>query len=219
MPDTKIKINGKEFEPIRLKLKGWAKLDELRLVMEEAVTRKDIDRYYLTMVKVLETASIPSGINWDDVAWFDVLDALTRCLELNTPTINFPILQSKKTSNEKLPWEYPERTWFYWLNLFSQKYGWTENTIEQLDVDTAIGLYQEIAIDGQLEKEFTYSLSEIAFPYNASTKKSEYKPLPRPEWMLPIIPKPKVIKIRRDLLPVGNVINLTEDAPNGSETT
>jgi hypothetical protein len=66
-------------------------------------------------------------------------------------------------------------------------------------------------LEEQLDKEWTYSLSEIAFPYNSSTKKSEYKPLDRPEWMLPISPKQlPVIKMRKDMMPMGNIVDMTE---------
>ena len=85
--------------------------------------------------------------------------------------------------------------------------------IEILDIDTAIGLYQEISIDDQFEKEWEWSLSEIAFPYNQSTKKQEYKPLERPEWMLPISPKQlPTMKMRKDMMPVGNIVDLSVKA-------
>ena len=210
----KIKINNVEFEPKRTTLRGWTKLDEIRLAMDEAISTKDFDQYYSCAVKFVEIASVPAGINWDEVAWFDFLTCFFECIEINKPTLPFPIL-TDKTKNEKPPWEYAGRSWYFWLNLFASAYGWKEQYIGDLDIDTAIGLYQEIEINDQLEKEFTYSLSELAHPYNEKTKKSHYKPLERPDWMLPIAPKPKTVHIRRDLLPMGNVINLGKREKRG----
>jgi len=62
---------------------------------------------------------------------------------------------------------------------------------------------QEILTDRQLEQEFFYSLSEIAYPYNKATKKGEFKPMPRPYWMRPAVRPTKTIRIKRNLLPVG----------------
>jgi hypothetical protein len=95
------------------------------------------------------------------------------------------------------------------LNLFAKHYGWDEESIGAMDIDSALGLYQELLMDEQFEHEWQWSLSEIAFPYNSATKKQEYKPLQRPEWMLPLSPTQlPVIKIRKDMLPMGNIIDL-----------
>lgn len=205
-----IKINETEFKPLRITLRGWAKLDELRMEMDEAISKNDFENYFTGICKFIEIASIPSEIVWDDVPWFDVLTAFLACVEKNSPTIKFPILTNAKEKNEKAPWEYKGRSWYFWLNIFAKNYGWQEEYIGNLDIDTAIGLLQEITIDEQLDKEFTYGLSEVAYPYNESTKKSVYKPLERPDWMKPIVPEPKKIKIRADMLPMGVVINVQE---------
>jgi hypothetical protein len=123
--------------------------------------------------------------------------------------LNFPILTSQTKENDnKLPWEYDGRGWYFWLNLFAKSYGWDEKTIGELDIDTAIGLYQETQIDEQLDREWEWGMSEIAYPYNDRTKKSEFRQLPRPDWMMPMAPKHvPVVKIRKDMIPVGNVIS------------
>jgi len=206
----KIKINDVEFEPKRTTLRGWAKLDEIRLAMDEAISTGDFENYFLSASKFVEIASVPNNIKWEEVSWFDFLTAFFACVEINKPTIPFPILNDIKVKDEKPPWEYSGRSWYFWLNLFASAYGWTQGYVGDLDIDTAIGLYQELEIDDQLQREFTYSLSELAYPYNEKTKKSRYVPLERPNWMRPIVQKPKKIQISRDLLPLGIVVNLAD---------
>jgi hypothetical protein len=85
--------------------------------------------------------------------------------------------------------------------------------ISNLPVDDALAYIQEILTDRQLEKEFTHSLSETSYPYNKNTKQSKYVPLKRPYWMQPDfknVEKKKVAPIPKSLLPVGNVVRMSE---------
>lgn len=181
--------------------------------MDDAVSKSNIDDVYKTMIEFIETASIlESPIEWDKVFWGDFVNVYSKAVMENLPRLRFPILEENKKEIIRFPWEYQGRAWFFWLNLFASNYGWSEESVSEMDIDSALGLYQEILVDSQFQKEWEWSLSEIAFPYNSSTKKQEYKPLARPNWMLPETPKelPKV-KIRRDMLPVGNIIDVQAD--------
>jgi hypothetical protein len=100
------------------------------------------------------------------------------------------------------------------LHIFSSTYGWDEDRIANLDIDTAIGLLQEILITEQLDHEWQFSITELAYPYNETTKKSSFRPLPRPDWMKKIIPK--VTKIRKDFLPLGNIIGVEQKYASAS---
>ena len=209
----KIKINGIELSLVRVNLKGWARLEELRREMDDAVSKSNIEDTYKTMIDFIETASLSaSKIEWDKVFWGEFINLYSQAVSINLPRLKFSILENGKKETEKFPWEYPGRAWFFWLNLFASNYGWDEESIREMDIDTALGLYQEILVDGQFQKEWEWSLSEIAFPYNSSTKKQEYKPLTRPNWMLPESPKelPKV-RMRKDMLPVGNIVDVQAD--------
>lgn len=207
-------LMGKEIKIKRLTLRGWTSLESIKKEMDSAISKRDYDKYYSASVRFIEMAlSVPTKIDWEIVPWWEYLEIYSEVITLNTPTIKFPILESSIKESKPLPWEYDGRSWFFWFNLFAKHYGWSENYIEKLDIDTAIGLYQEISIEDQFEKEWQWSLSEIAFPYNQSTKKQEYKPLDRPEWMLPISPKQlPVVKMRKDMMPVGNIIDLSAKA-------
>lgn len=206
--EKQIKIGGKDFLLQRLALGDWCKLEEVKKEIDDAVSKDDYELVFTKMVKFIETALRHSGLDWN-IPWFEFVEIYSKVTAENSPTKDFPILRSVQGDNKKLPWEYDGRSWYFWLNLFAKNYGWKSDEIYQMDIDDAIGLYQELAINDQLEKEFYYGLSEVAYPYNSGTKKSEYKPMPRPNWMLPIVPKQlPIIRMKKDHLPLGNVIDL-----------
>lgn len=207
-----IEIGGKRVGFRRLLLRGWAKLEEVKTAMDDAITNKDFASYFTSSVQFVEMAlSKPTKTDWNALPWYEFLNVYSSVVSLNLPSIEFPLLISnKKKEEKKLPWEYTGRAWFFWLNLFAHNYGWSEEVIENMDIDSALGLYQELLMDEQFEREWQWGLSEIAFPYNSATKKQEYKPLQRPEWMLPLAPTQlPVIKIRKDMMPMGNIVDLS----------
>jgi hypothetical protein len=184
--------------------------------MEDAISNKDTFAYYELCVQFIEMALFPlyrfhRKLDWNKVAWNEVIEVFSIVSQINSPQLDFPILVESKKRQEKLPWEYKGRDWYFWLNLFATSYGWDSDTVSILDIDTAIGLYQELQIDSQLDREWWWGLSEISYPYNSSTKKSEFKALERPDWMKPIAQAPKKVKIHKDMMPLGNVINLDEE--------
>ena len=189
-------------------LKDWLDLEELRAkILEAAESRKD---YAETSAAVRAYLSAACCVDYTDTSWFEVVSDYENALKANLPTHSFALLKSKE-KHERMPWEYEGRTWYYWLHIFSKNYGWSEEQIANLDIDTAIGLLQEILITRQEEHEWQWQLTEIAYPYNASTKKSVFQELPRPDWMKKIVPKPKKIRMKANLFPQGLVIGESQD--------
>jgi hypothetical protein len=181
-------------------LRDWLKLEEIRgHILEEAGRRN-----YTELSSAVETyVSASSNSEWKITTWFDAAESYELAVRANLPLHEFALLRTK-IKEEKFPWEYEGRTWYYWLHLFSSAYGWNEDRIAELDIDTAIGLLQEIMIQEQLEKEWQWSLTELAYPYSETTKKSSFHPLPRPDWMKNIVPR--VTKILKRFMPMGNII-------------
>lgn len=220
MDESKVTILGKTFSVARLGLKGWTVLEGLRKKMDEAISKKDFNGYFLATVQFIEMASISiPEINWVGAPWNEVISAYSEVVRLNSPTIKFPILSGDGEESKPLPWEYEGRSWYFWLNLFALNYGWHEKEIAEMDVDTAIGLYQEITIYEQFDKEWTWGLSEVAYPYNSSTKTQNFKPLDRPNWMKPIIPKQlPVVRMRKDFLPMGLIVDIEDSERKRQES-
>jgi hypothetical protein len=137
--------------------------------------------------------------------WHRFLLLFGACRKSNE-IVSIPLTKVKsKKQNKPDSWEYAGRNKVLWVNLLCRQYGWTVDYVRSLDVDIVFQLAQEILVDKQIEREFLWSMSEIAYPYNKSTKKSEFKELPRPEFMWQQATEPKRFKIPTKLMPMGLV--------------
>ena len=191
----------------RLTLKDWSKLDDIR---QKISSEAEMGRWQLIPNLIFESVLL-CGAEIEDPPWSEVSELYVEAVKVNQPRIKFPIFNSKEKGKKK-PWEYEGRTWYFWLNTLASRYGWSAEQIGELDLDDAIGLYEEIIVDEQHEREWQWNLSERAFVYNKTTKQSNYKSLERPDWMSmydPSEPQPvKKIRIPVKAMPVGNIISL-----------
>lgn len=191
----------------KLEFRKWLTLEQNKKTICEAVERND---FADAVFAYLSTASFVPVSKYEVTEWQKIIVMLLSEFKENQPNNNLPLLKSPPDDKSKLnEWDYPGRNWYYWSHLISKTYSWSLEYIAALDVNDALAFVQEILTDEQLEKEFMYGLSEIAYPYNSQSKKSTFKPLPRPYWMKPAIPKMKVQKFRREHLPVGNVQDIS----------
>ena len=162
--------------------------------------------------KVLNYLSAVFGISKDKLEkkdWVECYHLFTKAV-LESPKIDIPLIKDAPAHAKEVDWHYPGRTLYYYSHVLAGAYGWDLEYISNLEVREALALIQEILIDKHLDSEFQYSLSEIAYPYNKSTKKSSYKPLERPYYMRPAVaPVPKKMKMRRDTLPVGLIMDVS----------
>jgi hypothetical protein len=201
-------LNGVTYSATRYKLREWLKLDAIREKLTDAIDAKDIDGIANSLCTFVSVASDAKEI--ETLPWYEVADAFITVEIENQPKYKFALFRSKKESIDDPAWEYEGRQWYWWLNILASRYGWSAEYIAELDVDDATGLLQEILVDEQLEREWQWSLTELAYPYNESTKKSNFKPLDRPKWMMTVLPEnqPKIptIHIRKDMFPAGIVI-------------
>ncbi len=207
-----MKIKFWEQKTRRLTLRGWAAMEDLQKRIKDSSQEGNWSEI---SDLVFQTIELCQKLDRDSF-WVDAVETYNKVLQLNQPTKNIPILTSKEKS-KPMPWEYQGRAWYFWLNLFAKAYGWDAEKVGALDIDDAVALYQEIVIDEQLEKEWNWGLSEISYEYNKTTKKSVFRPLPRPDWMKRVIGKPQPVrerKIHSSAVPAGIIINLDETAPD-----
>jgi len=197
-----IKIDGDEYEYTRPSLKLWLTLEDQRVELHKAVVAHERANTSKYLVSIVSTALSISEETLCLCPWYEIAIAYKLISFTNLPRYDFPFLNSK-VQDKKEAWDYEGRTWYIWSNIFADKYGWDLKTISELDVDDAIALAQEIAVDEQLEREWQWITSEIAYQ-----TKDGFKPLERPDWMrynkaqreIPIL------KIRKDLMPSGVII-------------
>lgn len=146
----------------------------------------------------ISTALHVNSKYFQDAEWDKIILAFyTICLK--SPVMKLPLLEPGDTeSNKKDAWDYEGRTWNLYAHMIAKSYGWGLEEISQLKIEQALSMIQEIITDEQLDKEFIYSLSEVAYPYNKNTKEQKFTPLPRPSWM-----RPRVKAIRRYPIPIN----------------
>lgn len=194
---------------MRLKFGQWIHLEEIKKEIDkEAEAGK-----WQKIPDLVFQFIIACGYEVDDPPWMDIQKIYFQAVEENRPRISFPLFKSREKGKQR-PWDYAERSKYFWLNIFARNYGWTPDVVFDLDLDDAIGLYEEILVDEQFEKEWVYSLSEIAYPYDKNTKKSRFKPLGKPDWMamydhVPNQPA-KTVKIPVKAMPIGEIVALDE---------
>lgn len=191
----------------RPRFEKWIKLETLRSNVIEAV---GTDTFTLKINRYVSTAlSIPESLI-EKIFWMDTIIVFYNLVSKNVPTIKLPLLQpSKPTKDADLSWDYAGRSYYTWLHLLAKEYGWTIEYVNNLDVDHVMALIQEVLTEQQLEKEFQWSMSEIAYQYNKTTKTSKFVPLTRPYWMLPKPQEIKIVKMPKMYMPVGNIVDVS----------
>lgn len=120
---------------------------------------------------------------------------------------------SKKDSEDKKPlrWNYNGRYFNIFIIQLAKTFGWTLETILNLPFTLVFYFIQEILIVEHFDKEWQYSLTELAYQYDSVSKKSKYKSLKLPYWMDDNIDgKIPVTKIPKYLLPQGMIINASK---------
>ena len=213
MLNETIVLGGKQYTITRSKLKQWIELESLKT---KALDFSERGRAMEFCDTVLSYVSICTGVEvseLDKLPWTEIVFTWHRLLNLNTPNTELPLYKVRDLDPKKKKpiWDYEGRTWYTWVHDLAHAYGWTMEYIAELDIDDASSLLQEMIVDDQLEKEFHWMLSEIAYPYNESSKKSEFKPLQRPIWMMEQIRSIKEgkdvkVKILKEHLPMGLVL-------------
>lgn len=148
---------------------------------------------------------------FEQANWEQIITTFYICLS-TFPQVELPITTPTDEKSKEEDWNYPTRTWNLYSHMLAKAYGWNLEYIANLSVYDALAHIQEILTDEQLEREFYYGLSEVAYTYDKRTKTSKFNPLPRPHWMR-LKPKPiQKFLIPKDMMPVG-VVNLTDALP------
>lgn len=183
-------------------LKRWLELEQIK-------SREKTDRVEM-ICKYLSAFLDWTDEQLESVGWVDALLIYTECLKINSPKLSLAFLQLKEEKQKEEPWEYPERLWYSFAHMLAQSYGWTMDVIAELDVDDALAMVQEIMLDEQFQREWEWSLTELAYPYDKSSKKSIFHPLNRPAWMY-VRKEIRKVKIAARMMPVGNVIGMPDE--------
>lgn len=200
-----------DYPIVKVKLRAWLALEDFYSNIIGAAGRGDREEFVSFLYSYVSAAfNIPKE-ELQLCPWYEITRAFKLTYTANIPSHDFPLLHSKELPDQKATWDYPGRDWFIWLHLLAKEYSWDVEYISNLDVDNGIALLQEIMINNQMEKEWQWSMSEMAYSYNEQSKTSKFIPLERPDWMKPI-PKPvEKVKIKTSAIPVGIVMKWDTD--------
>lgn len=190
------------------RLKKWLELESYKDKIIKATDGGDLPK---VLLKYLSVALGVSDKYFYRADWVLLVKVFYLTLE-KSPKVDLPITSPTTETSKDDEWSYDGRIWHLYSHMLAKSYGWDLEYISCLHVDEALAKIQEIVVDDQLEKEFYYGLSEIAYSYDSRSKTSKFKPLPRPHWMRPKAKPIKKFLIPKDMLPVG-VVNLTDALP------
>jgi len=208
--ESKARINKQDYPVSRLKLRAWLQLEDVRDKLTEAAKIKNRDNVEMYLCEYISIA-IPIAVselrllNWNDIA------RLFRLVyNVNLPNTEYPLIKPRPNKNENSEdnFDYPGRSWFMWLHTLARCYGWAIEYVAELEVNDAIALMQEILFSEQMEREWQWGTTELAYPYDSNTKTSKFHPLKRPEWMQMAkkVKEIKTVKMLKSALPVGVVM-------------
>lgn len=183
-----------------IQFKKWVLLEDAKKQIGETVEGVEFPE------KVLDYLFTAYG-KTKEGDWKNTVFTLVEAFKEFSIDTSLPILKPSPKDSKEDNWDYPNRSWNFYSHILARSYGWTLDYIAELDVLEGLGHIQEVLTAEQIDREFIHSLSEIAYPYNKSTKKGEFKPLSRPYWMRPVSKPVKKVRIRRDMLPVGYIVD------------
>jgi len=205
-------IGGTPVKVHRCRLGSHLRLEAL---WEKATHEREL--FAESMVEYVRVALGNDGELVDSMEFFDFVGCVDSLWRLNQLVFIPPFMRTPSKKQSAPPWSYSERSHGVWFHLLASHYGWSVDEIDGLIPEEALLFIQEILIDQQLELEKEWTMSGASWVWNKQTKRSEFKALPRPPWMVDRKP-PQKIQIPKALIPVGRVVDLGDwDAPGATE--
>lgn len=205
-------LDGRVYSATRVRLGQFLLLQEARERLFDAAVRWDTGGIADGIFAFIGIACPDAERSVLEAApWAEVITAYHALDGLNgIPGSNRFSMLTVPMSGKSPAWGYVGRARYMWIHIIASAYGWAKEEIESLWPEDAVALIQEIIADEQIRREFLHSLSEIAYPFDPTTKKNHYEPLPRPAWMVMSgqadKAKTKATRIHKVMLPSGNVV-------------
>jgi hypothetical protein len=132
----------------------------------------------------------------------EILRAFIALREVNSWQWLLAFMKEQGPKPQPEPYDYEGRNWAWFIHKLASRYGWSRTEIFNLYPEEAAAYLQEILISEHAEAEERYSLSNVAYQYDSTTKTSHYVPYRKPPWMYSTeLPKP--VKVLKSMLPFG----------------
>ena len=214
MESTRLVLGGREWSVTRARLGGFLRIQTAQREVREATKDGDNGLIADALYGFLKAGlagrpedDLDRGL-FETAPWFEVVTAFLLLTSLNEipNASSFAILHGR--GGKPVPWDHPLRQSIIWIHLIASTYGWSRSEIEDLWPEEAIAFVQEIVADLHSDREFSYSLSEIAWNYDKAGKKRHLRPMARPRWMVVGAggAAPARTRLHRSALPQGMVV-------------
>jgi hypothetical protein len=188
----------------KIRFRKWLELEELKDKIIRAVGENSVE-FPKHTIQFLSTA-LPFSFLFNSLPWIYPLKAFVFVTKLSYIETELPLMRSTGSKNNKKDaWDYEGRNWHFYSHMLAKAYGWSLEYIARLGIEEALAKIQEILTNEQLEKEFQWMMTEVAYKYDKGSKKSYLQKLDRPHFMRPTANAPKKTKISKSYIPVGNV--------------
>lgn len=179
-------------------------LENIKHSIVQAANRKE-EAFPDLVVSYISAAFLIPKFILNNTKWEVTLLLFSFASIMSSTKLQIPLLTvHAKEKDKKDSWDYEGRGYAMYVHIIANSYGWTQKQIDNLKIDTALALVQEILTDEQLDREFMWSISDKSYIYNYKTKSGKANPLDRPYFMKEEVKPPVKTKILRNMMPVGN---------------
>lgn len=177
-------------------------LENLKYKILQAAKRKE-ETFPDLVISYISAAFFIPKILLKHIRWEFTILLFSLASDRMSPRMDIPLLKQHKQKKEKDAWDYEGRGYAMYIHILARTYGWTQKQIDNLRIEDALMLVQEVITDEQLDREFLWSMSENSYIYNPKTKSGKPNPLERPYFMKAEVQAPKKISIPKNMLPAG----------------
>lgn len=205
-----VSVGGSVRTLSRSKFRTWVRLEEIR---EKITKASDVDDLSDGIGQYLADALDVSINTIETMDWEDAANIFAIQNNLNQNVRILPFMLFHPKEDKPVPYDYDGRLFYHYAHAIAKEYGWSLDQIADLDVDDALSLMQEIMVSIHLQREWEWEISERSSGYDPDTRKPKHIPYTLPDWMLPLPAEPKVYRIPKAMLPVGNVVSFRDAKP------
>jgi hypothetical protein len=192
----------------RARLGRHLRLDKIAGEVDKALKAGDSIAAAQAIDAYLSLCGLPQSI----LSGFDQILGYSYLIRLNALQGAFAFQRAVGPEGKVPAYHYSGRYIAWWVHKLSSHYGWSRDNIFELWPEEAAAYLQEILVQEAEDFERWRSLSELSYRYDKTTQKSRFIPTPKPNWMVAGDQK-KTIRVRRDMLPIGNIVELDKLYP------
>ena len=214
-----VRLSGRTLDVKRGRLGTFLMLSTDEKDYDAALKAKDTSGMWEAMRRFLEDACGESIL---EPTLIEAAEAFELLRAVNAFRIDLAYLRpagAAAKDGKRPPYDYPDRSAAVWIDQIAGAYHWSREEILHLWPEEAACYVQEIQIRFYERLEWEYNVHGVGQRTDQSGH-SHWVPFQYPAWMrFDLTGRPTAtVRMRRDMMPVGNVRNLGDDmAPEAGQ--